>query len=49
MDEHSCRHLPVMSGAKVTGFLSMRDLMLFELDRKTEELQHLHAYLAGSA
>jgi signal-transduction protein with cAMP-binding, CBS, and nucleotidyltransferase domain len=49
MNERSCRHLPVMSGAKVTGFLSMRDLMLFELDRKTEELQHLHAYLAGSA
>jgi signal-transduction protein with cAMP-binding, CBS, and nucleotidyltransferase domain len=48
MNHHSCRHLPVMSGRQVVGFVSMRDLMNFELDRKTEELNHLHNYVHGS-
>jgi CBS domain-containing protein len=49
MDHHDCRHLPVMRGEVVTGLLSMRDLMRFELDRKTDELHHLKAYVHGSA
>lgn len=49
MNQHNCRHLPVMRGNKVSGFLSMRDLMHVELARKTEELQHLQAYVHGSA
>ena len=48
MNQHSCRHLPVMCGRQVVGFVSMRDLMNFELDRKTEELNHLHNYVHGS-
>jgi signal-transduction protein with cAMP-binding, CBS, and nucleotidyltransferase domain len=48
MQTHSCRHLPVMCGRQVAGFLSMRDLMNFELVRKTEELTHMRAYI-GSA
>src|SRR4051812_25352782 len=35
MNQHKCRHLPVMSGGLAVGFISMRDLMTFELDRKT--------------
>jgi signal-transduction protein with cAMP-binding, CBS, and nucleotidyltransferase domain len=49
MNHHKCRHVPVMREGQVCGFLSMRDLMLVELDRKTEELQHLHTYMHGSA
>jgi len=49
MDQHKCRHLPVLRQQQVCGFLSMRDLMLVELDRKTDELHHLHAYMHGSA
>jgi len=49
MDRQNCRHLPVMRGDQVTGLLSMRDLMRFELDQKTEELHHLKAYVHGSA
>lgn len=45
----NCRHLPVLRGPQVVGFLSMRDLMNFELERKTEELQHMRAYIHGSA
>ncbi len=49
MRAHNCRHLPVMNGPQVTGFLSMRDLMNFELASKDEELTHMRAYIHGSA
>jgi CBS domain-containing protein len=49
MKAHGCRHLPVMRGSKVVGFLSMRDLMNHELAHKTEELHHMRAYIHGSA
>jgi CBS domain-containing protein len=48
MHTHACRHLPVTTGSSVTAFLSMRDLMNFELARKTEELHHMRSYIAGS-
>jgi CBS domain-containing protein len=48
MQSHNCRHLPVTRGSQVAGFLSMRDLMNYELARKTEELHHMRAYI-GSA
>ncbi len=49
MRVNNCRHLPVLNGERVTGFLSMRDLMHFELNRKTEELLHMRAYIHGTA
>ncbi|MEO7649529.1 MAG: CBS domain-containing protein [Bryobacteraceae bacterium] len=49
MHAHNCRHLPVMRGRHVVGFLSMRDLMHFELERKTEELHQMRQYIHGSA
>ncbi len=49
MQEHNCRHLPVMSGGQVVAFLSMRDLMIFELARKTEELTQMRAYIQSNA
>lgn len=49
MEAHKCRHLPVMRGSQVVGFLSMRDLMRVELASKTEELDHMRAYIHGSA
>lgn len=45
----NCRHLPVMRGSRVVAFLSMRDVMNYELERKTEELHHMRAYIHGSA
>jgi CBS domain-containing protein len=48
MQTHSCRHLPVTRGSQVAGFLSMRDVMNYELARKTEEWRHMRAYI-GSA
>jgi len=48
MQQHNCRHLPVMRGSRVAAFLSMRDLMNYELARKTEELHHMRSYIVGS-
>jgi CBS domain-containing protein len=48
MRVNNCRHLPVTRGTGVVGFLSMRDLMNFELERKTEELHHMRSYIQGA-
>ena len=48
MQRHSYRHLPVMRADEVVGFLSMRDLMTFQLARQTEELHHMKAYIHGA-
>ena len=48
MHQHGCRHLPVTRAGEVVGFLSMRDLMDFQLARQTEELQHMQAYIHGA-
>jgi CBS domain-containing protein len=45
----NCRHLPVLREGRVVAFLSMRDVMNYELERKTEELHHMRAYIHGSA
>lgn len=47
MRVHNCRHLPVTRNGRVTGFLSMRDLMNFALEQKTEELHHMRAYISS--
>ena len=45
MQTHNCRHLPVTRGSHVVAFLSMRDLMHYELSRQTDELHHMRAYI----
>ena len=45
MDEHKCRHLPVMRGGEVVGVVSMRDLMHIEIESKAEEIRHMQAYI----
>lgn len=48
MTNHGCRHLPVVRDGRVVSFLSMRDLMHFELASKIEELSHMRAYIHGA-
>ena len=48
MQAHQCRHLPVTRGSSVVAFLSMRDLMNYELASKTEEIHHMRAYIHGT-
>ena len=40
-----CRHLPVMRSGAVVGFISMRDLMLDELEQNAEEIRHMRNYI----
>lgn len=48
MHRCGCRHLPVLRSTEVVGFVSMRDLMLDELDRKTEEIRHMRDYIQSA-
>jgi len=48
MHQHRCRHLPVTRAGEVAGFLSMRDLMDYQLARQSEELDHMKAYIHGA-
>jgi CBS domain-containing protein len=48
MRKHKVRHLPVLADGYLTGLLSMRDLMNFDLERKTEEVHHMRAYIHGA-
>ena len=49
MHTHSCRHLPVLRNGRVVKLVSMRDLMYFDLERKTEEIRHMRDYIQGAA
>jgi CBS domain-containing protein len=49
MRKHNCRHLPVLGSGGAVGMVSMRDLMNHELTRKTEEIEHMRAYIHGAA
>jgi len=44
-----CRHLPVVEGERVISMLSMRDLLLDEIEEQTEEIRHLRAYIHQEA
>jgi signal-transduction protein with cAMP-binding, CBS, and nucleotidyltransferase domain len=48
MQANNCRHLPVTREGHVVAFLSMRDLMNYELARQTEELDHMRAYISNA-
>jgi signal-transduction protein with cAMP-binding, CBS, and nucleotidyltransferase domain len=47
MQKNKCRHLPVLRGSRAVGLVSMRDIMDIELERKTEEIQQMRAYIHG--
>ena len=48
MQSNNCRHLPVTRDGQVVAFLSMSDLMNFELAQKTEEIHHMRAYISNA-
>ena len=45
MKAAGCRHLPVVSGETLVGFLSLRDLLMVELTERDEKLEFLNSYL----
>lgn len=49
MKHHGFRHLPVVDEGKLVGFLSMRDLLLHEIDEKEIEVRMMRAYMVQGA
>jgi CBS domain-containing protein len=45
MKQHGFRHLPVCNGRKLEGFLSLRDLLLHEVDQKDGEVRLMREYM----
>ncbi len=48
MQALGCRHLPVVIGSEVVDVVSIRDLLYWELDERTSEIDSLRRYIAGS-
>jgi CBS domain-containing protein len=45
MKRHGFRHLPVCSGRELKGVVSLRDILLQNLDEKDDEVRMMRAYL----
>jgi len=45
MQQARCRHLPIVSGETIVGFLSLRDLLLTHLGEKSRDIDFLTDYL----
>ena len=45
MKRHGFRHLPVCSGSELKGVISLRDILLQNLDEKDDEVRMMRAYL----
>lgn len=45
MRRHGFRHLPVCSGRELRGVVSLRDILLHDLDEKDDEVRMMRAYL----
>jgi len=45
MKRHGFRHLPVCAGGELKGIVSLRDILLHDLDAKDDEVRMMRAYL----
>lgn len=45
MVQRGCRHIPVVSGDRLLGFLSLRDLLQVEIDAQAESLAMMTHYV----
>jgi len=48
MTERHIRHLPVVAEGRVTGVVSIGDLVKWTISAQEEAIQHLTSYIAGS-
>jgi CBS domain-containing protein len=49
MRSHGFRHLPVCEGKKLTGLISLRDILLHDLVEKDGEVRAMRAYLTQNS
>ncbi|HXG37776.1 MAG TPA: CBS domain-containing protein [Bacteroidota bacterium] len=45
MQQAHCRHLPVVSGERLVGIVSLRDLLMLDLNEKERNLEYLQSYI----
>ncbi len=45
MKRHSFRHVPVCAGRELRGIVSLRDVLLHDLDEKDDEVRMMRAYM----
>jgi CBS domain-containing protein len=45
MKQENIRHIPIIEGTTLVGMLSVRDLILFDLHQKEENIEMLNAYI----
>lgn len=45
MKQHGFRHLPICEGTRILGLVSLRDLLLKEVEEKDGEVQAMRAYI----
>ena len=45
MKRHGFRHLPVCAGRELKGVVSLRDILLHDLDEKDDDVRMMRAYL----
>jgi len=45
MKQANCRHLPVVDGDKLVGFISLRDLLLVDISEKDDTIEFLNNYM----
>ncbi len=47
MKQHGFRHLPVCEDGRLIGFLSLRDLLLHQVDEQDIEVRMMRAYISS--
>jgi CBS domain-containing protein len=49
MKQHSFRHLPICDAGKMVGIVSLRDIMLHDLEEKDDEIINMRRYIQTNA
>lgn len=49
MKQHNFRHLPVCDGKRLVGFISIRELLLHDIDEKEIEVRMMRAYMSAGS
>lgn len=49
MTQHRIRHLPVVSGGKLAGMISIGDVVKFKIEQIERDAENMKAYIAGAA
>jgi CBS domain-containing protein len=45
MKQANCRHLPIVDGDKLVGFISLRDLLQVDISEKDDTIEFLNTYM----